>query len=190
MPEPVAPEPLAGLVLRRGRGEDAATLAHVHVESWRTAYAGLLPDKYLVQMSAARWAAFWSEVLTRRSGVEPVFVADIEQFGVVGFCSCGRVRQRDWPRRLRRGGEVYTLYVAPDHQGQGYGRALLQSALKHLRDAGAPGAVVWVLLGNPARFFYEALGARHVVSRATRFAGQPVQELGYAWEWVTARRAD
>ena len=190
MPEPISPEPLAGLVLRRGRPEDAAALARVHVESWRAAYAGLLPDRYLVEMSFARWAGFWAELLSRRSAVEPVFVADVQQFGVVGFCTCGRIRQKGWPRRLWRGGEVYTLYVDPDHQGCGYGRALLQRALKHLRDKGASVAVVWVLAGNPARFFYEALGARHVAARGTRFAGRPVQELGYAWEWADPRQAD
>ncbi len=185
MAEPLSRQPLAEAVLRRGQPNDAAAIASVHVESWRTTYAGLLPDGYLVGMNVTRCAALWSDVLVNRPCSEAVFVIDAVPCGVVGFCSCGRAR-RDWPRSLRNGGEVYTLYVDPDHQGAGYGRALLERGLAHLREAGFLDGVVWVLDGNPARFFYQALGAHLVMERSARFAGAAIRELGYKWDWAGA----
>ncbi len=190
MPEPTSSTPVAGLVLRRAGANDAAAVGRIHVDAWRTTYPGLLPDKYLVQMDVLHWARYWQGVLTQRVETEAVVVAEVEGIGVVGFCSCGRVRHREWPRRLHKAGEIYTLYVDPNYQGHGYGRALLQNALGYMQYGGATAAVVWVLAGNPARFFYEAAGACHVVERRTRFAGSAVRELGLAWERLEPRPVD
>ncbi|MCA1726330.1 MAG: GNAT family N-acetyltransferase [Actinobacteria bacterium] len=56
-------------------------------------------------------------------------------------------------------GEVYAIYVDPDRQRLGIGRALLDHAVATLRARRRPGAVLWVLRDNaPARRFYEAMG--------------------------------
>ena len=43
---------------------DARGIARVHVETWRSAYAGILPDRVIVQMSVDDKAAAW-----RRSSI-------------------------------------------------------------------------------------------------------------------------
>ena len=45
--------------IRRARPEDARGIAAVHVESWRSAYAGILPDRVMVQMSVDQKAVSW-----------------------------------------------------------------------------------------------------------------------------------
>lgn len=40
--------------IRVARLDDAAAVAEVYVETWRSAYAGLLPDKVLTGMSESR----------------------------------------------------------------------------------------------------------------------------------------
>ena len=52
-------QPWASAVLRPARPGDAAAIARVHVDTWRSTYAGLLPDRYLVTMSMTRRAAHW-----------------------------------------------------------------------------------------------------------------------------------
>lgn len=44
---------------------------------------------------------------------------------VAGFCSCGRQRDDDLLPDSR---EFFTLYVLPEHWGQGLGRALIKEA--------------------------------------------------------------
>ena len=68
--------------------------------------------------------------------------------------------------------EVTWMYVHPDAQGSGVGRALLRHALAHADDFGAEGVVrVTVLAGNRARAFYEREGFRLVETRSGRLAG-------------------
>ena len=99
--------------IRRAARTDAAAIGRVHVETWQATYAGLLPDAMLVAMSDVRQSAWWSQLLADPGEARGVFVADDQEAGVVGFGSCGPVR--DPPEGLDgreiKVGEVYTLYV-------------------------------------------------------------------------------
>ena len=112
-----------------------------------------------------------------------VFVADDEDMGVVGFGSCGPVR--DPPEGLSgreiRVGEVYTLYVEPDFQNRGLGRRLLDAMFRQLRADGCDTAVLWMLADNPTRFFYEGLGGERVGERVDRMGGVDVEEVAFGW---------
>src|SRR5262245_46061123 len=146
--------------IRRARPADAAAIGRVHVGTWQATYAGLLPDAMLARMSDVRQSAWWSRVLADPGEARGAFVADDEEMGVVGFGSCGPVR--DPPEGLNgtemRVGEVYTLYVEPDFQNQGLGRRLLDALFRQLRAEGCDTAVLWMLAEDPARFFHEGLG--------------------------------
>ena len=68
---------------------------------------------------------------------------------------------------------------------------LLEALFARLHESSLNQAVIWVLSGNPARFFYEALGGRRIAERKERFAGVDLAEAGYAWgdlgAWLSAR---
>ena len=80
--------------IRRASRSDAAAIARVHVETWQSAYAGLLPDSMLAGMSDVRQAAWWTRLLADPGEARGVFVADDQDMGVVGFGSCGLVRDK------------------------------------------------------------------------------------------------
>ena len=178
----------APVSLRPARPADAAAIARVHVETWRAAYAGIVPDAYLVSMTESKQALQWNNTIRRAVAPETVLAAestDLPGGRIVGFGSCGRARGQPGS------GEIFTLYVAPDWQGQGIGHRLLEALFARLHGGGLNQAVVWVLSGNPARFFYEALGGRRIAERKERFAGVELAEAGYAWPdlgaWLAAR---
>ena len=58
---------------------------------------------------------------------------------------------------------------------------------------GCSEAMIWVLSGNPARFFYEALGGVAVAERKEAFAGTLLEETAYGWPdlaaWLTSAPA-
>jgi len=174
--------------IRRARKDDAAAIGRVHVETWQSTYAGLLPDAMLARMSEVRQSAWWARALGAPGEARGIFVADDEDMGVVGFGSCGPVR--DPPDGLdgteKRVGEVYTLYVESDFQNQGLGRRLLDAMLRQLQADGCDTAILWMLADNPARFFYEGLGGTQVGRRADRMAGTEVEEVAYAWRDLDA----
>jgi len=162
-------------VLRRAKPADSAAIARVHVETWRAAYAGLVPDAYLVSMTEAGQTSSWRQTLRQGSGSN--LVAEAPDGQVVGFGSCGRPRLGD----LSFQGEVYALYVAIDWQGKGFGRQLLGALFSALRGTGVSNAYLWVLAGNPARFFYESMGGTRIAERQESFAGTLLDEIAYGW---------
>ena len=178
--------------VRRAARDDASAIGRVHVETWQATYAGLLPDSMLVAMSDVRQSAWWSQLLADPGEARGVFVADDQEMGVVGFGSCGPVRdppedlERALDGRAFRVGEVYTLYVEPDFQNLGLGRQLLGALFRQLRNDRFDTAVLWMLAENPTRFFYEGLGGERVGERVDTVAGVDVEEIAYAWRDLAA----
>ena len=162
------------MLIRGARPDDAAAIAKVFVETWRSAYAGLVPDDVLTGMAEPRQRRQWK---TQIASSNTVMVADHPDYGIVGIGSCGSCREL----RFAGYGEVYTLYVLPDWQDQGHGKALLTAMLRVMCSAGFDAAVLWVLAGNPSRFFYEAMGGKHVAHRKERLWQTVLPELAYEW---------
>lgn len=168
--------------IRRARADDAAAIARVHVDSWRSTYAGMLPEDMLVKLSSAehetRW---WRHVLGRFRRRHYVYVAVDAQEGVVGFISGGPSRDKE----LGQDSEIYALYLLDEFHGSGVGRDLfLRLANRLYRECG-PGLAVWVLSVNPSRFFYEAMGGQRIATRCERMGGAEVQETAYGWADMT-----
>lgn len=175
--------------LRAARSGDAPAIAKVHVATWRATYAGIIPDSYLVKMTESGQTRQWHRIVGRGTDMVLLAVADDIPGGrIVGFGSCGQ------QRGAANLGEIYTLYVDLDWQGQGIGRRLLHGLLGKLKAVGLNGAMLWVLSENPARFFYEALGGQRVAERQELFAGVKLDEAAYAWSdlesWLAERSRD
>jgi GNAT superfamily N-acetyltransferase len=160
------------LVIRRARPSDAGAIAQVHVQSWREAYRGIIPQPYLERLSLPAHERQW-----RRSFAEGgwAFVAEWER-RVVGFASGGLSRGR---RDIS--GELYVLYVLRSSHGRGVGRALFDACHYELARLGHRGLLVWVLAENPARSFYEHLGGEPAGQSVVNIAGIRLPEVAYAW---------
>ena len=87
--------------IRPGRPSDADAIAHVYIEAWRSAYAGLVPNAVLVRMSVGMQAREWAQQLSRRKLADSVLVADLSGHGIIGFGSCGRPATRYCPMPAR-----------------------------------------------------------------------------------------
>jgi L-amino acid N-acyltransferase YncA len=166
------------VIVRRGKGDDAASIARVHVDSWRSTYAGMLPEDMLVKLSSAdHEARWWRHVLGRFRRRHYVYVAEHETDGVIGFISGGPARESG----LDLEAEVYALYLLDEYHGEGIGRDLfLRLAARLNRECGRS-LVVWVLNENPSKYFYEAMGGRRVGRRSERMGSAEVLETAYGW---------
>ena len=120
----------------------------------------------------------WSQALDRRRTRQVVMVAEDDAGAVVGFGSCGPAKGVD----LDFDGEVYTLYVLPDYQGRGIGARLLAGLFEALLAGGSRSALIWVLAGNPARFFYQTAGGAWIAVREERLWGATLREMAYGWD--------
>ena len=130
---------------------DIDVLAQVHVRTWRSAYAGIVPAEVLDALDPAVWAE------RRRSrpaipGAQTL-VAD-DDGTVVGFASFGPSRQEE-----STAAELYAIYIDPDRQHRGTGELLFTAARAELTTAGFLRLQLWVFEENhPARRFYERMG--------------------------------
>lgn len=165
------------ITIRKAAASDSGEIASVHIYTWRDTYAGVIPEHVLLNMSHRQHAAMWSgEIGGRRNG-QVVLVAEDSHAGIVGFGSCGRGRHTNLPYE----GEVYTLYVHPNFQGQGIGKGLLGQLFGVLLDRRLRSALVWVLADNPARFFYQAMGGKWTAVREERLWRTSLPEMAYGW---------
>ena len=155
--------------------DDAEAIERVRTDTWRAAYRGLMPDALLdgLGYDATRRRAIMGALPPHQFAL----VAEVDGT-VVGFCLGGRSRTTD-----PFGGEVYAIYVLPEQQGHGVGRALLQAGAKELVDRGFPAMIVWVLRENaPSRRFYERMGGHHVRDEERELEGVRITESGYGWD--------
>ena len=169
--------------------DDAASLARVRLETWRTSYSGLIPDAAIAAMDMAKETSRWAERLRAPQLNSYLFVAEIKpDMGVdgseigrvaAGFCGGGPERDDD----PDYSGELYAIYVLQVYQGLGMGRALVQRAVDWLRQNGHNSMLIWVLRDNHnARRFYEALGGKAVRERSITIGGAQLPEVGYGYD--------
>ncbi len=138
-------------MIRPATSADAAAVARVQVDSWDGTYRGLIPDQVIDALTPERRTDQWERFLANPAG-RTLLVA--EHDGVVGMASLG-------PARGEAGdvGEIYAIYVTPDHWDHGHGRDLIVEAERLLAAAGHTSAVLWVLVGNDRGIgFYEKAG--------------------------------
>jgi GNAT superfamily N-acetyltransferase len=165
--------------LREARQQDASAIAHVHVDSWRTTYRGIVPEGFLASMSYEDFEDRWRGWL--RNVGEPRLayrVAELPSGRIVGFASGG---PRQGPPYSDYAGELYTLYLLRDHQRAGTGQRLLGSVARGLAEGGTYSLLAWVLARNPSRRFYEAVGGELLGSQEIEIGGAGLEEVAYGW---------
>ncbi|MDD5264274.1 MAG: GNAT family N-acetyltransferase [Candidatus Bipolaricaulis sp.] len=142
------------IVIRRAVSEDAPALARVHVDAWRAAYRGLVPDERLSKLSYARGEENF--LRSMREGPEETYAVE-EAGAVVGFLTLGASRDADVDAKTV--GEIWGVYLAPEHWRRGIGTRLCWHAEQLLATRGCRSVVLWVFAENlQARCFYEAMG--------------------------------
>jgi ribosomal protein S18 acetylase RimI-like enzyme len=169
------------MLLRQAIRADAPQIARVDVDTWRSAYRGILPGPYLDGLSYAGRERLWLHFLSERRArqTHPILVFEDYLSGeIAGFSSAGPERRGS--ARFR--GELYTLYVLERYQGQRLGRRLVQGSAALLAGQGMRSMLVWVLAENPARHFYESLGGRYLKSEEIQIGGVGVEQVAYGWE--------
>jgi ribosomal protein S18 acetylase RimI-like enzyme len=172
------------ITFRRATANDAAAIATLRVDSWRTTYRGVMPDAYLDGMRAEESAEMWLQVLNADLPTIAVFVAEAGT-ELVGFAA-GMLLM---PEKFDLNAELTAIYLKPIAQRGGVGRRLLSMIASALQLQGATGLLVWVIAGNQAaRQFYEQMGAELLIEQPFTWDGLDLMETGYGWRDLTALR--
>jgi ribosomal protein S18 acetylase RimI-like enzyme len=162
------------VTIRRGTIGDAAAIASVHVSSWRSTYAGIVPDAYLASLNVEERAQNWEKHLAAQKAI---FLVAEDEAGIFGFACGGKLRDE----LAGYDAELYAIYLLSERQRRGTGRSLTRSLADALRDEGFKSMVVWVLERNPAVAFYRRLGAVQIAQKTIEIGGAPLEELAFGW---------
>ncbi|MFE2048676.1 GNAT family N-acetyltransferase [Streptomyces sp. NPDC059459] len=135
---------------------DCDRVSEIRVQGWRTAYRGLMPQRYLDELDVARDARRRRDLFTRAPDGVVNLVAEDDGGEVVGWACHGPYRDGE----LRtEDAELYALYVDAGRFGTGVGQTLLRETVRRCATAGHARMLLWVVEGNVrARRFYEREG--------------------------------
>lgn len=163
------------MFIRSAQLMDANAIATIHVDSWRSAYEGIIDKDYLQSLSVAAKEQEWRHIV-QKDQVTTLVVED-ERQQILGWACFGADREQ--PQQ----GELYAIYLSPQHWHQGVGKLLMQSVVQQLmKDFDCFN--VWVLSDNhAARQFYQRLGFTHTQhSKYISIGQQSLQECCYRWQ--------
>jgi ribosomal protein S18 acetylase RimI-like enzyme len=153
-------------------------MGKIHVDAWRTTYAGIIPDEYLRAMSYEKSTAMTRNMLENPYHGSKTFVADTGEIdGVVGAATAGLERQNHPVYK----GELFGIYILESYQHQGIGQQLVHEVKNHLRQLGLRSMRLWVLGDNPYQAFYKKLGGEVVDEKWDTVGGKKLKELAYGW---------
>lgn len=149
-------------------------MARIYVQSWWDTYLGIIPYGYLYTMSVFKHEQAFSDEL--KTGQVICFIAE-EGGRPIGFVTGGNARKDDGIY----GGEIYTLYVMKSHQGRGLGTKLVSALATQLKHCDIHSMLVWVLVANPYKRFYEKINGIYLQRRQITFAGEILDVAAYGW---------
>src|ERR1022692_4072592 len=103
----------AGFTIRPATLADAPAVADIHVTAWQSAYRGILPDKYLddMSMNIEERRQRWRVNIGSPEQDHATAVASDSGGNVLGWVSFGPPRDEDMGPQV---GEVWAIYVRPD----------------------------------------------------------------------------
>jgi ribosomal protein S18 acetylase RimI-like enzyme len=174
-------------IIREAVPADAQAIARVNVDTWRTAYTGLVPADFLADLSYEHSEQLWYDRLVEAGQTGTfAYVGENAAGQIVGFAIGGPEREGDPNYR----GELYGLYILEEYQRQGLGRRLVSTVAERLVKQGLDSMLIWVLADNQARGFYETLGGQSLYQKYITVGRARLLEVAYGWQDISRLAAD
>jgi ribosomal protein S18 acetylase RimI-like enzyme len=163
------------LIYRNGCLADCASVARVNVDTWRTAFGGIVDQKFLDSMSYEKR----SEAFKKRfdSQFYLMLVVEDRVKGILGYVDFGSPRNSEWPFKV----ELYSIYLLQEFQNSGIGSRLFNLGVQKLLEKGIDSLFVRVLEKNPFNGFYEKNGGIKIGSEELKIGEKDFVELVYGW---------
>ena len=144
---------MAVATVRPATDDDVGAIMAIQDRTWRTAYAGLLPEEAFASLTSDAARAHWTDAV--HAGDDFHLLVAVEGGEVVGYCAAAHYPGAD----DRSIAEVSALLVEPRWGRRGHGGRLLATAAAALRAAGPESGRAWVPEADTAsRRFYARAG--------------------------------
>lgn len=140
---------MADVSVRPARPDDAGEIARIQVETWRTAYADLLPQTVLDGLSPADAEPVWAAAITDAPSPRHHLLVALEGEWLVGFVAFGPAEdlEADDPEPATTVA-VAPMLVEPRWGRRGHGSRLAAATVDHARQDGMTRAIAWIPEGD------------------------------------------
>jgi ribosomal protein S18 acetylase RimI-like enzyme len=140
---------------------DAKAIAELHNATVCEAFKSAVPNAPVPVSALEKPQSYWREAIEY---AEPQVHVALDGEKIVGFVGFDRSRDKGTPQTM---GEIWAIYVAQSHQGQGVGLALWDAAREGLLEEGCTHVTIWIALSNDrALRFHELAGFKREPSSA------------------------
>ena len=165
------------MLIRTATSNDCAAIARIQVDSYRSAYATLMPTEYLDAFSYAEQEQDWKDWLETDRGL--LLVAENEPGNIIGYTLVQLASEEETSFES----EVVALHVNRNFHRHGAGRALMAEAARRMHARGCRSLGLWVIDGNPAIGFYDRLGGQPTGEHFFEIEELHLRrrEIGYVW---------
>lgn len=167
---------MQNIIIRNVKKEDLWSVSSIVVEGWKSAYRGIIDDKFLDSLKI-------EDNYNRRlkDYQENGFIVAEVNNEVVGFCRytinnlfSQDVKDIDC--------ELCAIYVKPDMKRQGIGAALFQYVIQEQKKNKNRKMILWCLKENyNSRKFYEKMGGVLYGENEIEKGGKKYKEIGYKY---------
>jgi GNAT superfamily N-acetyltransferase len=157
--------------------EDIPGVARVHVDGWRSAYAGFMNPQYLASLNydqTAGWLVTW--IYDRPAPLFGYVVNNGQQ--IIGFSLAGL----NTGEPIDYDGEIYKLFIDTTFQGRGLGLKLLQATVKEMRQQGFKRVELWSFKKSTSVNFYQKLGGKVVHELLESIGEDQLEVVIFGWE--------
>ncbi|WP_375494001.1 GNAT family N-acetyltransferase [uncultured Jatrophihabitans sp.] len=136
---------MADVSVRTATEADAQQLGRIQVDTWRLAYAQVLPEPVLSGLTPDLAAGQWASAITAPPSAQHHVLVALEQQWLVGFAASGPVvdvEPDDPPADTTS--ELALVLVEPRWGRRGHGSRLLAATVDHARADGMTRGVCWI----------------------------------------------
>jgi GNAT superfamily N-acetyltransferase len=171
---------MADVSVRAARPDDVAEIARIQLDTWRAAYAQIVPAAVLGSLSAEIAQDAWRQAVTAPPSPQHRVLVAQERDLRVGFVAFGpaddlQPEDPDPATTLALG----PLLVEPRWGRRGHGSRLLAAAVEHARGDGMARAIAWIPERDAAsrEFFVSAGWAPDGLARALDTGAGELREI-------------
>jgi len=168
--------PAIAVTIRRACASDAEGMASVSMRAWHLSLKDILPDGFLNQFEYDKQREKYAERSLDSAWILLVAECAGKIVGMIG----GKDNDSE-PLQYEK--QIKVMYVDPDFQNRGIGRALLAAIFTELKKEGVARVMLWCMKANDAACsFYEKCGAERMESIEPPEEYKAMPHVVYAWD--------
>ena len=156
-------------MIREAKLQDSEAIAEIIVETWKSAYTGIIDTNYTDNLDKRRFVQIMTNNLQQKK--ETIFIYEENEI-VKGFIS-GKFIDNDYQC------EIVGFYVLPKYQQIGIGSKLFQHMKKYFSEHNCHKIILWTLKGAKNNSFYENNGGKIAAEKILKIGDKEYAGVGF-----------